>query len=96
MAESGQQTPVRVVAAEGQAERYVVMDGYKGILLMQAATGSFFAKRRSRAIPWRDFRLAAVLAFRLTVHSLLRMEFGESSALGKSDPCQLSRTDPGL
>jgi uncharacterized ParB-like nuclease family protein len=31
LAESGQQTPIVVVAAEGQADRYVVIDGYKRI-----------------------------------------------------------------
>jgi ParB-like chromosome segregation protein Spo0J len=29
LAESGQQTPIVVVAAEGQTDRYVVIDGYK-------------------------------------------------------------------
>jgi hypothetical protein len=31
LAESDQQTPIVVVAAEGAAERYVVIDGYKAI-----------------------------------------------------------------
>ena len=31
LADSGQQTPIVVVAVEGQAERYVVIDGYKRI-----------------------------------------------------------------
>ena len=31
LAEVGQQTPIVVVAAEGQADRYVVIDGYKRI-----------------------------------------------------------------
>ena len=31
LADSGQQTPIVVVAAEGQADRYVVIDGYKRI-----------------------------------------------------------------
>jgi hypothetical protein len=31
LAESGQQTPIVVVAAEGRADRYVVIDGYKRI-----------------------------------------------------------------
>src|SRR5438874_11714759 len=29
LAEAGQQTPIGVVATEGQADRYVVIDGYK-------------------------------------------------------------------
>jgi ParB/RepB/Spo0J family partition protein len=31
LADSGQQTPIVVVAAEGQADRYIVIDGYKRI-----------------------------------------------------------------
>ena len=34
-AESGQQTPIVVVAAEGQAGRYVVIDGYKRIKALE-------------------------------------------------------------
>src|ERR1700687_4346137 len=35
LAESGQQTPIVVVAAEGQADRYVVIDGYKRIVALE-------------------------------------------------------------
>jgi ParB family chromosome partitioning protein len=35
LAESGQQTPIIVVAAEGQADRYLVIDGYKRIAALQ-------------------------------------------------------------
>jgi ParB-like chromosome segregation protein Spo0J len=35
LADSGQQTPVVVVAAEGQADRYVVIDGYKRIAALE-------------------------------------------------------------
>ncbi len=35
LAESGQQTPIVVVAAEGQVERYVVIDGYKRIAALE-------------------------------------------------------------
>src|SRR6202048_2011432 len=35
LAESGQQTPIVVVAAEGQADRYVVIDGYKRIAALE-------------------------------------------------------------
>jgi len=35
LAEAGQQTPIVVVAAEGQADRYVVIDGYKRIAALQ-------------------------------------------------------------
>src|SRR5215831_10519361 len=35
LAEVGQQTPIVVVAAEGQADRYVVIDGYKRLAALQ-------------------------------------------------------------
>ena len=35
LAEAGQQTPIVVVAAEGQPERYLVIDGYKRIAALQ-------------------------------------------------------------
>jgi ParB/RepB/Spo0J family partition protein len=35
LAEVGQQTPIVVVAAEGQADRYVVIDGYKRIVALE-------------------------------------------------------------
>jgi len=35
LAEAGQQTPIVVVAAEGQADRYVVIDGYKRIVALE-------------------------------------------------------------
>jgi len=35
LAETGQQTPIVVVAAEGQADRYVVIDGYKRLAVLQ-------------------------------------------------------------
>ena len=35
LAEAGQQTPIVVVAAEGQADRYVVIDGYKRLAALQ-------------------------------------------------------------
>jgi ParB family chromosome partitioning protein len=35
LAESGQQTPIVVVAAEGQLDRYVVIDGYKRIAVLE-------------------------------------------------------------
>src|SRR6202044_2084303 len=35
LADSGQQTPIVVVAAEGQADRYVVIDGYKRIAALE-------------------------------------------------------------
>ena len=35
LAEAGQQTPIVVVAIEGQADRYVVIDGYKRIAALE-------------------------------------------------------------
>src|SRR6185369_15714443 len=35
LAEAGQQTPIVVVAAEGQADRYVVIDGYKRVAALE-------------------------------------------------------------
>ena len=35
LAESGQQTPIVVVAVEGQVDRYVVIDGYKRIAVLE-------------------------------------------------------------
>src|ERR1700694_2834504 len=35
LAESGQQTPIVVVAVEGQVDRYVVIDGYKRIAALK-------------------------------------------------------------
>jgi len=35
LAESGQQTPIVVVAAEGQPGRYLVIDGYKRIAALE-------------------------------------------------------------
>src|SRR5579872_3591680 len=35
LAESGQQTPIVVVAAEGQPDRYIVIDGYKRIAALE-------------------------------------------------------------
>ena len=35
LADSGQQTPIVVVAAEGQGDHYVVIDGYKRIAALE-------------------------------------------------------------
>ena len=35
LAECGQQTPIVVVAADGQPDRYVVIDGYKRIAALE-------------------------------------------------------------
>ena len=40
LAEAGQQTPIVVVAAEGQADRYVVIDGYKRITALEQLGGT--------------------------------------------------------
>jgi len=66
LAESGQQTPVVVVAAEGQADRYIVIDGYKRI----AALGQL-GRDTVEAVVWPMSEAAAVLldrSLRLTEH----------------------------
>ena len=35
LAESGQQTPIVVVGVEGEADRYMVIDGYKRIAALE-------------------------------------------------------------
>src|SRR3989442_15631564 len=56
LAESGQQTPIVVVAAEGQTDRYVVIDGYKRIGAMeQLGPGTV------EAVEWPMSEAAAVL-----------------------------------
>jgi ParB family transcriptional regulator, chromosome partitioning protein len=56
LAESGQQTPIVVVAAEGQAERYVVIDGYKRIVALQQ-----LGRDTVEAVVWPMSEAAAVL-----------------------------------
>jgi len=66
LAESGQQTPIVVVAAEGQAERYVVIDGYKRIAALQQ-----LGRDTVEAVVWPMSEAAAVLldrSLRLSEH----------------------------
>jgi ParB family chromosome partitioning protein len=56
LAESGQQTPVVVVAAEGQADRYVVIDGYKRITALAQ-----LGRDTVEAVVWPMSEAAAVL-----------------------------------
>jgi ParB family chromosome partitioning protein len=66
LADSGQQTPIVVVAAEGQADRYVVIDGYKRI----AALGQL-GRDTVEAVVWPMSEAAAVLldrSLRLSEH----------------------------
>ena len=46
LVEAGQQTPIVVVAAEGQADRYVVIDGYKRIAALEQLGNSRCNLRR--------------------------------------------------
>lgn len=55
LAESGQQTPIVVVAAEG-ADRYVVIDGYKRIAALEQ-----LGRDRVEAVVWPMSEAAAVL-----------------------------------
>jgi len=66
LAESGQQTPIVVVAAEGQADRFVVIDGYKRI----TALGQL-GRDKVEAVVWPMSEAAAVLldrSLRLSEH----------------------------
>jgi len=66
LAESGQQTPIVVVAAEGQADRYIVIDGYKRI----TALGQL-GRDTVEAVVWPMSEAAAVLldrSLRLSEH----------------------------
>lgn len=56
LAESGQQTPIVVVVAEGQAERYVVIDGYKRMAALEQ-----LGRDTVEAIVWPMSEAAAVL-----------------------------------
>ena len=56
LAESGQQTPIVVVAAEGQADRYVVIDGYKRIVALEQ-----LGRDTLEAVVWPMSEAAAVL-----------------------------------
>jgi len=66
LAESGQQTPIVVVAAEGQADRFVVIDGYKRIAALEQ-----LGRDTVEAVVWPMSEAAAVLldrSLRLSEH----------------------------
>ena len=66
LAECGQQTPIVVVAAEGQADRYVVIDGYKRIAALAQ-----LGRDTVEAVVWPMSEAAAVLldrTLRLSEH----------------------------
>jgi ParB family chromosome partitioning protein len=66
LAEAGQQTPIVVVAAEGQADRYVVIDGYKRIAALEQ-----LGRDTVEAVMWPMSEAAAVLldrSLRLSEH----------------------------
>ena len=56
LADSGQQTPIVVVAVEGQADRYVVIDGYKRIAALEQ-----LGRDTVEAVVWPMSEAAAVL-----------------------------------
>ncbi len=56
LADVGQQTPIVVVAAEGNADRYVVIDGYKRILALEQ-----LGRDTVEAVVWPMSEAAAVL-----------------------------------
>jgi ParB family chromosome partitioning protein len=66
LANGGQQTPIVVVAAEGQADRYVVIDGYKRIAALEQ-----LGRDTVDAVVWPMSEAAAVLldrSLRLSEH----------------------------
>lgn len=66
LAESGQQTPVVVVTAEGTADRYVVIDGHKRIAALEQ-----LSRDTVEAVVWPMSEAAAVLldrSLRLSEH----------------------------
>jgi len=66
LAETGQQTHIVVVAAEGQADRYVVIDGYKRIAALEQ-----LGRDTVEAVVWPMSEAAAVLldrTLRLSEH----------------------------
>jgi ParB family chromosome partitioning protein len=56
LVEVGQQTPIVVVAAEGQTDRYVVIDGYKRIAALEQ-----LGRDTAEAVVWPMSEAAAVL-----------------------------------
>src|SRR6476469_547408 len=66
LAEAGQQMPIVVVAVEGQADRYVVIDGYKRIAALEQ-----LGRDRVEAVVWPMSEAAAVVldrSLRLSEH----------------------------
>jgi len=66
LADSGQQVPIVVVTAEGQADRYVVIDGYKRIAALEQ-----LGRDTVEAVVWPMNEAAAVLldrSLRLSEH----------------------------
>ncbi len=66
LAESGQQTPIVVVAAEGSADRYVVIDGYKRMAALEQ-----LGRDTVEAVVWPMSEAGAVLldrSLRLSEH----------------------------
>lgn len=66
LAESGQQVPIVVVASEGQADRYVVIDGYKRMAALEQ-----LGRDTVEAVVWPMSEAAAVLldrSLRLSEH----------------------------
>src|SRR6266513_5865567 len=66
LADSGQQTPIVVVAAEGQPDRFVVIDGYKRIAALEQ-----LGRDTAEAVVWPMSEAAAVLldrSLRLSEH----------------------------
>ena len=70
LAEAGQQTPIVVVAAEGQADRYVVIDGYKRIAALEQ-----LGRDTVEAVVWPMSEAAAVLLDRSLLYPNTRLRW---------------------
>ena len=80
LAEVGQQTPIVVLVAEGQADRYVVIDGYKRIAALEQ-----LGRDTVEAVVWPMSEAAAVLLDRS-----LRFISNISSMVRTMQPAPLS------
>ena len=76
LAESGQQMPIVAVAAEGQTDRYVVIDGYKRIAALEQ-----LGRDTVEAVVWPMSEAAAVL-LALAAFIRTRERVGSGLAVG--------------
>ena len=91
LAESGQQTPIVVVAAEGPADRYVVIDGYKRIAVLGQ-----LGRDTVEAVEWpmNERRLCCWTARCACLNTRLRWSWGGVGVAAAGDGAAL-RLQPG-